>query len=1215
MNEAGAEAAAAAVPTEAEIDSLLLLLLSSSPIVPPRTSSLMGYIAPVVATSNTTTSSSSSPYHHHHHQQQQQQQQHHYPLQHDAVIGMDDDRSGSCDLLEWRSSNIFQEQTEHEFASMDVDDNNDNHHHDDESHRGAAAAAQAQHHMEQEAATSSTVVLDFGRERRSRTSFVDPESSSINFHHHHHHHQKRKEDEHQHQHGDNNGNGDSDILDAMNLSSSTVATTAVEDYGSIVVAAAAALAVEQDHHQHQHDDGLLGKQQQHHYCLPNIQEDSPLLFATTSSASEKEKQQQQQQQQQQRYSDNVMMENVQDYVEQIPAILMSILLSLMVAVPFGVSYFPIGWTNTPLPDNTSGSDESTGDGDTNGDNNNNVYGPFPLPGKEALGIRMALFATLVGQVVLTLASNFDNPVAFQLLENVPFYHALAKIVTTEMGFGMDALATLFFLFGLSSILVGAVFYTLGRLRLGRVTYYFPGHVLVGCIGGIGVFIIFTSIEVSTNQHFTLTREGILTFIDKIHLYGLVIILEIALRLLSYTLTDRKTGQQKCRFLTPIFFCAIVPCFYIGLLVLGVSRSQAKDMGYLFPDPADAATVGATSGLSFHNRVFDGHVLDMFLIVASIPKFINWTAIRKSLGTVTALCSFSLIHVPINIPAFAVSSDVDVDMDVELMAHGYSNALSGMFCGLQNVMTYSCSVLFMKSGGHGKASCLTIAFLTGVLFVYGPAIAVFFPRCMAGTLLLHLGLDLFLEGVYDSYRNFDRLEYAGIWFITITMTTFGMTAGLVAGVLSALSTHAIQSITHLNPIFRIRSASTLRSSGSWCRTEKAVALLDDPQTGRARIMVVQLQGHLFFGNVSEMTDHVKRTLNSKKAANDEEQPLIVILDFSLVVGMDSAAAHSIAKLKNIMHRLFDVEITIFVTGSHRNGFPCDYALSEALMMARKAIQNDDAVASHIVGRLWRPHPCHSDGNGDSACWSMTVLTPESILCLSTTDRARPEKAIKLHDFPRNLVCTCLDEALIFAEDVLIAREDPFLLTSKTPTRPKFHRQSLLNPTFDREQDDIAEFNMTETEERMLALRLAKAVIPDGQKPETEQELLKLLAVMRREVYRKDDVIWTQESESDCAKLLISGRLICGVEGTEIGEVVISGNFVGELGLVDGTRRLNTVKCESKVAILYSLDRTAWEELNRTSPHAARLMDRLVIRNLAHRIQHVSNRIFETNCMPI
>ena len=71
-----------------------------------------------------------------------------------------------------------------------------------------------------------------------------------------------------------------------------------------------------------------------------------------------------------------------------------------------------------------------------------------------------------------------------------------------------------------------------------------------------------------------------------------------------------------------------------------------------------------------------------------------------------------------------------------------------YAGLQNYMTYSNSVLYAKSGGDGKISSLSIAFLTMALFVVGPSIANYLPRCMAGTLLLHIGIDLVLEGVYD-----------------------------------------------------------------------------------------------------------------------------------------------------------------------------------------------------------------------------------------------------------------------------------------------------------------------------------------------------------------------------------------------------------------------------------------------------------------------------------
>jgi SulP family sulfate permease len=138
----------------------------------------------------------------------------------------------------------------------------------------------------------------------------------------------------------------------------------------------------------------------------------------------------------------------------------------------------------------------------------------------------------------------------------------------------------------------------------------------------------------------------------------------------------------------------------------------------------------------------------------------------------------------------------------------------MYEGLQNYMCYSNSVLYAKSGGIGKVSSLAISLFTIFLFIIGPSIANYLPRCMAGTLLLHMGIDLVLEGVYDckltnsldhnttpsqtcrslflsAFGNYDHFEYAGIWLITVVMTVWGMTAALIAGIIAALSTYAVQ----------------------------------------------------------------------------------------------------------------------------------------------------------------------------------------------------------------------------------------------------------------------------------------------------------------------------------------------------------------------------------------------------------------------------------------
>jgi hypothetical protein len=43
----------------------------------------------------------------------------------------------------------------------------------------------------------------------------------------------------------------------------------------------------------------------------------------------------------------------------------------------------------------------------------------------------------------------------------------------------------------------------------------------------------------------------------------------------------------------------------------------------------------------------------------------------------------------------------------------------------------------------------------------------------------------------AYGNYDFIEYTGIWVIVIVMSVWGMSAALIAGVIAALSTYAMQ----------------------------------------------------------------------------------------------------------------------------------------------------------------------------------------------------------------------------------------------------------------------------------------------------------------------------------------------------------------------------------------------------------------------------------------
>lgn len=304
-------------------------------------------------------------------------------------------------------------------------------------------------------------------------------------------------------------------------------------------------------------------------------------------------------------------QTIHQILSQIPAIAIVSLLNFMVGIPFGASYFPT---------------------------------ELKLPEKEVLGLRMFLFSTMTAQFVFTFKSKFDNATGLQMVENVPFCLALARIVMDEQqGNGEDgdsgASSTLFFLFGLSSVLVGLVFYLLGKCEMGRIVYFFPSHVLVGCIGGIGAYIVITGLEVTTNTACSLTLDGLNgCIVQNFHLLWPVIAFESMLRFLMH-LTTKSNGDARYPLLCPIYYCCITPLFYLGLGWAGMSLEDAEKHGYFFPP------------LSTSGSVFNSNLFNIFTEVN--PYLISWRAVVKSIPTMISLTAFSLIHVPINIPAFGM----------------------------------------------------------------------------------------------------------------------------------------------------------------------------------------------------------------------------------------------------------------------------------------------------------------------------------------------------------------------------------------------------------------------------------------------------------------------------------------------------------------------------------------------------------------------------------
>jgi SulP family sulfate permease len=143
------------------------------------------------------------------------------------------------------------------------------------------------------------------------------------------------------------------------------------------------------------------------------------------------------------------------------------------------------------------------------------------------------------------------------------------------------IATTIVAYALSSMLTGLVFYLMGKFKIGFMVGFIPRHILIGCIGGVGYFLIATGFEVSArldgNLTYNLDMLRRLTAPDTVLLWVFPLVLAI---ILFY-------GQTKgaSKYFLPLFILAIPLVFYIFVVSIdALDTDDLRDGGWIFEGP-------------------------------------------------------------------------------------------------------------------------------------------------------------------------------------------------------------------------------------------------------------------------------------------------------------------------------------------------------------------------------------------------------------------------------------------------------------------------------------------------------------------------------------------------------------------------------------------------------------------------------------------------------
>ena len=134
-------------------------------------------------------------------------------------------------------------------------------------------------------------------------------------------------------------------------------------------------------------------------------------------------------------------------------------------------------------------------------------------------------------------------------------------------------------FALSSIMTGLAFFLLGALKLGSLIGFFPRHILVGTIGGVGWFLVATGIEVAgrleENLVYTLPMlKKVFLDTHTLALWSSALGVALLLRLIQYRIPSP--------MVVPVFFMVLPIAFYIIVLICGLDVQEVRNAGWIFP---------------------------------------------------------------------------------------------------------------------------------------------------------------------------------------------------------------------------------------------------------------------------------------------------------------------------------------------------------------------------------------------------------------------------------------------------------------------------------------------------------------------------------------------------------------------------------------------------------------------------------------------------------
>lgn len=255
--------------------------------------------------------------------------------------------------------------------------------------------------------------------------------------------------------------------------------------------------------------------------------------------------------------------------------------------------------------------------------------------------------------------------------------------------------------------------------------------------------------------------------------------------------------------------------------------------------------------------------------------IDWSVLPKVWFNMVGVVALSMIHVPINCPAFSLSTFQKMDMNHEFKIHAVGNFASALLSFSQNYFVYSNSLLLFHMGCRSRLTGVLMAVAIGFIMAFGAQLIGFVPTVLVCTMIIHLTYDLLTESFILPFKSSSWLEYLNLVATSVLMIAIGFMEGIAVGLILSLVVFVVEQKKRVT-IRRI----DYNGFGSPSICPEQTFLEEKTREG---VDVYTMPTELYFVNSVTFIEEILKSSSSW-----------IVLDCSALALIDQSAGHSLVK---------------------------------------------------------------------------------------------------------------------------------------------------------------------------------------------------------------------------------------------------------------------------------------------------------------------------------